>query len=1002
MTPSGPPGSGGRIPPLGLETDAHRPVSAVSDRPGPPESVPPEGAPASVIPSRLPADRQPILGVFNPFAQGGKIGKELPHFTRTMERAGYRVIPVETVADEAARSEMIFNAARDVLSEVRTNGTRVIVVPYGGDGTIWQTTERVIPATGINLDVDGVDPVAASRELESLLSFFLPKKGTAADNAVQTGSPKYIPWMPRFVRRAITLPFWFPTVETRETPGARRYAGQSYGGGVGGWLFEQRAANFAANPKNPLNRGLISFLRLLPNAVFTRYGMLGFDVHLRHYRGDGTLLQEATRRGSEVIVTPNRIIAGVGGVPGAWGETKIVILPPGLPGVFAIGEYIFRGVGTKLGFNLVGPRSRLRTLSAERQWQVRTGERVEVEMRAPNSLGWDVLRVLRQWNAGFRGLFDVAPEIPAAGELLRVPAQLNGDVAAWTSGFTVRSPGLAVPTLAHPNSPGVRLARASALVDGTTPLIGDERVTSFLKQHHPEILEDTPQALRARTPFLSQPRVMSLLSLAKLPFQRGLELLAGMRSVEGREHLGRLADWEVNPDRAREFLESPEGQAWAAERRGEGRALRERLVSNGAPLLAGIGAMLGAEVLADRLGLDPVRQRELRFGLVVYGSHAVTANFSPLWEVTANRLLGRPYDFIRTRYARAAGEIFAQYTFESQSTYLRALGASWRSGALGIEAGVETALWRRAAGLAGLPIRAAWNMGEGLIFSRIAEQAVRHLPEASPFRRYAPMGAFFLPDLGRLLFPGSARSFFSTRMMRVASRVFAAGFISDMAFTGLHRVAHGTQATYEHSVNFRAAELRRERGDISWYSWRNIPRLVAPSLSAYIDTHEWLFGPPIESVNEVRAEDDRMSLEMREGLRRNIPWVAEALGTTVEGLFREEIRLTETERDMMQQIEACRGRGRLTADAGFEKTAAYLRNQFRGVVRSDEEAARHLARIYGYRLQQQAATLSALEVPGNGFVRGLFDGRGRLNPGREFALAAWLDETPLPGLLAAR
>jgi hypothetical protein len=761
----------------------------------------------------------------------------------------------------------------------------------------------------------------------------VPKRGTAADTAVQLGSPGRIPAMPNFLRRAVRLPFWFPTVEFRERPGEYRVAGHSYSLGASGSIFEKRAQNYQANPSNPLNRGLFSYLRLLPHAFANRYGIFGFDVHLRHFGADDRLIQETTRLGSEVIVTPNRIIAGVGGVPGAWGETKVIVLPPRVEGTLALSEYILRGVVTKTtGLNLVGPKSRLRTLSAERQWLVKTGERIEVEIRSPNG----------------------------SGEPLKVPAQLNGDVVEASSGFTVRSPGVAIPMLANPDSLAVRLARASALVDGQTPLINDYRTTSYLKNHHPEVVEETPQALRVRTPFISRPRLMDLLKRHGVPFQHGMDLLTAMQRVTQRDQLSVLADRrrKLSLEGAREFLGTPEGHDWIDAHRGEVRAFGQRLLTQGVPLLNGLGAMYGAEKLADYWGLDPIGQHELRFGLVIYLSHAANVNFSPLWEVVANRILRRPYDFISTRYARAAGEVFTQATFEDHKTMGRALWASWKSGALGIEAGLERAmLVRRGVGLALLPVTAMWNMGQGLLFSRLLEQAVGGLPDEDPLKRYAPAAAFFLPDAGRLLAPRTATRFFGTRLMRFASRTFAVGFIGDLAFTGLHRIAYGEEAAYEQSLNERAAALRRERGEIGWFSLRAIPRLLAPSLSAYLDSRVGWFGAETDARREIRREDERQSALRWETLREDIPWVAQTLQTTPEELFSQEIQLNEIESDMRRQILARRGRGRLPADADFEETTAYLRRQFRGVVRTKKEARRHLARIHAHELQQRMAVL---------------------------------------------
>ncbi len=992
--PRGPKGA----PPLILPSQA--PVEASDPVIEPAAGHPPQESLAEFDLSnsyRLPPRIRPLIAsIFNPNSQDGKIGREHPHYQRTMERAGFEVIPIETLPDKAARGLRIFSRMQELVTRAQAeNRGPVIVSSYGGDGTFGEAVNQSMRAAGISLD-PGRTPANASQMVEGLLVFFVPKKGKAADLAVQTGSPSRIAAMPKFHRRAIRVPFRFPTVEVSELPGEYKSAPHNFGVGESGFIFETREENYRRNPKNPLNRGVWSYLRLLPKAMANRYGLLGFDVLLRHYGPDGQLKQEATRRGSEVIVTPNRIMAFVGGVPGAWGETKMIILPPGLGGIAAVSEYIFRGVLTKFGFNMVGPRSRLRTLSAERQWLVQPGERIDVEIRVPDSMGWDVLRVLRRWNASFRGLFNPVPEIPAAGEFLKVPAQLNGDVVAPTSGFTVRDPGVTYEIFADPNALAVRLDRSSAFQGGKVPQISDQKMTESIPNHYPAVLEDTPENLRVRTPFVSQPRLLDLLKRNRLPSQRGIELLTALARVEERETLSRMGNRDLSIERAMEFLQTEPGQHWLHNHRGHFPALRERLLQGGVPLAAGIGGMIGGEALADVLGLDPVRNRELRFGLVVYLSHAVNANVAPLWEVAANRRLGRPYDFVRTRFVRGAGELFTQYTLESQSSLRGALGASWRSGALGIEAGVEQALWRRIGGLSALPIRAAWNMGEGLIFSRVTEQLVSSLPEDSVLRRYAPTAAYFLPDVGRLLTPGSTNRLLGTRGMRFASRAFAAGFIGDMAYTGLYRIAHGRRTTYEQWLNHRTAELRRERGEIGWFSLRSIPRIIAPSIADYIDSHDWIFGGDNSARQEMRREDGRQSSLLRDSIRADLPAVLHALNTTEEELFGLEIRLTHLEADMLQQLGDCRGGDLLPENAGFEETAAYLRRQYRGVVRTMEDSRRHLARIHAYQMQQSLVMLHAVDIPDNEVIRGLFDERGRLREGRSDALVRWAGMSTMP------
>src|SRR5262249_2565555 len=234
-------------------------------------------------------------------------------------------------------------------------------------------------------------------------------------------------------------------------------------------------------------------------------------------------------------------------------------------------------------------------------------------------------------------------------------------------------------------------------------------------------------------------------------------------------------------------------------------------------------------------------------------------------------------------------------------------------------------------------------------FSRVAERLVGDLPEGSALRRYGPTAAFFLPDAMRLVAPRSTIALLEARPMRLAARAFALGFISDMSFTGLHRLYYGSNASYELWTDFRTAEMRRQRGEIGLFSWREIPRLLAPSLSAYLDSHDYGFGAPSEARQEIQRRDRQQSRWLRDSLRSEMAWLPPALGRNAAEIFGEEIRLNPVEQDMLEQLEACRGRGQLAAQAGFDETVTYLQRQFRGVVADREEAARHLLQIHAYQ-----------------------------------------------------
>jgi diacylglycerol kinase-like protein len=982
MSPPGPKGIGGvGSPHLGSEAEPIRATTPLpaGDRPA---TSPLRNSLASLFARyRRNLNGKTILVVFNPAARDGKIGRDLPQLVKELERSGAKVLTVQTVPNIQERRELIRQSTLAALEQ----GDSIYVLPYGGDGTIGETVGEVLKALGVDLATGRQGFQANAAVAAGLESLVISKQGKAADIAVELGAPDRIAKLPASIRRGVKVPVRFPIIDGSDV------ALHSFGVGVSGYLFALRESNKVANPTKWYNQGLWSYFRLIPSAILNRYGIFGVDFELTRSNLQGEELEKTTVRGAELQITPRRIIAGVGGVPGTWGETRMVVLPPFLPGVLAVTEYASRGLITKyLGLNLVGPRSRLRTLSPQRQWVIGPEEKISVKVLVPNTPVWWALRGYQEFLID-SGEALPATRIPPAGELLAIPSILNGDVSGPKSQFIVTAPPLTVNLLGRPNSLAVRLARASALVHGELPLLSDQQlVASTVARHRPAILKDSPETVRIRTPFVSQPRLRDLMRRHHLSFERDLQLLTATQSAVDPSQLKHLASEELTVERMEQFLKSEQGQEWCKQNTDSLKALGKRALTGGLPLAAGMVTLWGSGALADTLGLDPIRQRELRFGLTVYLSHAAQVNLAPLWEVMVNRMLHQPYDYVRIRDAEVAGETLQQWTLESHNSLGRALSSAWRSGSIGWEVGGGAGLWRRGLGLGLVPFRAAWNMGEGLLFSRLAETVVRGLPEDSRLKQYAPSAAFFAPDVARILSPRLAFPLLEARALRLASRAFAVGFIGDMAFTGIHRMAHGERATYDQWVDFRTAERRRESGEIGPLSWRQIPRFFAPSLSAYIDSHEYLFGEENEMRKKIYREDLQQSALLQNSIRQQLVALPAILQKSAKEIFSSPVHLSIVEREMLEQLQASRGKGLLPSDANFKQTVSYLHRQFRALVKDREEVTRHLAWIQVSQVQQCISYLRNIDISENHELSRLFDEQGRLLPHQVEELEKWI------------
>jgi hypothetical protein len=492
----------------------------------------------------------------------------------------------------------------------------------------------------------------------------------------------------------------------------------------------------------------------------------------------------------------------------------------------------------------------MRTLSADRQIHVAPGESVEVEVRVPNTFSWDIFRYGQEkfsgsaatelgWLYRKLGIGKPGPAIPPAGFPMPIPAQLNGDAWEPNAKFKIHAPDYSVDQLAHPNSLAVSLARDSALLEGKSPLISDQQlVARMVPDEAPKILENTETAQRVRTPFLSLRRLDQALTHRqfKATTERISEILAGTQGVTSPADLTKMASRDLTVGKVFGYLTSQPEQVE--------KHFGRRVLQHGVPLAAGIGTLFAGEALADRIGLDREADREIRFALMMYLGHGVHSNLEPLWEVLSNRILKHPYDFVRTRSVRIASEVLAQWSFSHYASLPRAMGASWHSGALALEAGVGQSLWRMGGKALMIPLRGAWNMGHGLIFSRLTEGVLDTVDAPATLKDYAPPAAFFAPELGRIVFPKATIGMMNHRGIQLGARIFAAGFIADMAFAGWQHAEYADHTQGERRTNQLAAQLRRRDPTTGLFDWRHGLRILSPTLADHVDSHEYGFGRP--------------------------------------------------------------------------------------------------------------------------------------------------------------
>jgi hypothetical protein len=764
---------------------------------------------------------QNLLVVFNRNARQGRFAGEAEGLRRILGGMGFRVHFLETVPDPVERSERIREAATRILNE--SPNAALQVFPVGGDGITDEAMREAVqtitgPLNEVPPDSD-VNEILKMRLGPGLVA----RVGTASDIGTQLGAPPgwghslrslgrrliglgpppHFTGLPRFISNSQTLPMGIPVVHSYVAP--NRTAFHSAGFGTSGYLFSRAEANRRADPTNFWNQGLLNYFRVLPRAI-REYGLMGVGVEIEH-RG-----RVDSFRVGEVLGSSNRILAFAGGIPGRWGEFKLLAIPNGPAGVAVMMEAVARGLGTKLGYNLVGADADFWTLSRERQITLRPGERARLRF------------------------FDPSTRAP-----VEVPWQLNGDAVAHpTSEAEIYVPPVTIPVRADQGAEALRLYREDELRRGLSVSNGDGASFSVaLNLDRPSFLTTSRGGGGATSAFYPASDLRAVVTGYDLEPSRLPLLIARAHGVQTRDELASLGFRPLSMEKVEHWLRSEQGRArldadWGL----VGDTFRNRLETEGPGLALGLVTFAAADRLATRVGIDPERDRLLHFSAVAYTSHAVNLAGNASASVLINRARGIPYDWAAVEGRGAQGLMAQRMVYETEPGLLRAMGkATLRS--WGLRGGVEFLTVRGAAQAAAVPFRVAYGMGPGLAASRLTDTLLsRVVPEQTEFRHAASGLAFFAPSLYHLAAGNRGLAILESVALRRMGALFAAGFIADLLFTGVQSLSYGNRAAEERWINHRVSALRDLREDRGLVSFHGLLDLICPEIAAYNETFD--------------------------------------------------------------------------------------------------------------------------------------------------------------------
>jgi len=791
---------------------------------------------------------QSLLVVFNPRARDGAFAGEAESLKRNLEGMGFHVVFVRTVADPVERSALVREAAARLLADPQ--GGPIHVFPVGGDRTVNDTVREVVEQ--ITGPLREVPPDSPMNELvrQRVGSVVVAQVGRAGDIARQLGAPPsfhrlrsffrprflfeplpYFSEVPPFIRRSQLMPLGIASVEAPGVTGETAF--HSVGFGTSGDLFGRVEANRSAAPDNPLNQGLLGYFRVLPLSI-REYGLLGVEVEIEHHGRVDRF------RVGELLGSSNRVVALVGGVPGRWGEFKIIAVPNGPHGIFVMGESMFRGVATQLGINMVGAmHNRWITRAAFRLAQRtvgRFGVHFDFNLVGADSVLWSLSRerqiTLRPGERAKVRFFD-----PSSGVPVEVPWQLNGDtIPKRTHEAEIYVPPITVPMRVRPGAVALRLYERDELRRGLSISDGTQPPLPIASEIEPPSLRPTLLGgTRAASAFYPASDLRALVTGLDLEPSRLPLLVARAHAVHSPSQLFRIQSGSFSMEHVERWVGSEEGQRQiAAERLLLGDTFRNRLETHGVGLGLGLITLYASNRLMDHWGIDPRRDPVLHFTGVTLSSHTMNLVGNGWAGVLINRARGIPYDWAMAETRGAHGLFASRMIYETNPTLLRALGSSTLRN-LGLQGGARDFLLRYG------PRQLIGGMGAGLACSRITETVLgRYTSLSDSTRSSISSAAFFTPSVYHLLAGNRGLGVLESTTVRRVNAAFALGFAADLGFMAGqwayfdHFGRHGSG--YERWVNHRASALREAEEDSGPFPLRGLAQLIAPELAAWWDT----------------------------------------------------------------------------------------------------------------------------------------------------------------------
>ncbi len=485
-------------------------------------------------------------------------------------------------------------------------------------------------------------------------------------------------------------------------------------------------------------------------------------------------------------------------------------------------------------------------------------------------------------------------------------------------------------------------------------------------------------------------------------------VVAAAAGAHSAQNLDRIPSSRMTAERVLRWAQTVPGQNFLRE---QGAALKNnfsnRLREGGPGLAVGLGSVFLLAPLSDALGLDRQWNPHERFAFEVGAGHLLSTATNSVNEVFFNRALGTPFSYATASGVSGGSEAALQLRFHASSTLSRDLSASLLRNFQGGST-MGRAAWSGAKGALGLPFRASWNMGPGLmsaaLVDKIFSEGLLGLNPESRLRQGIHMGAFFLPDVYRIAVPQTGPSMFRSRPMKLASRAFAVGFMADMAFTGAMRLGKGS---YNAVADYQVYQLADHYHDqpLGGFSGmlNGTLEFMAPNLMSWWDSVEWQDGgfKPNSHLQRARSEVALQTQDLERQVvsqlqsiflngRDGEKYQARFYQSVDFGFLRQNLGASTIRADAFKRLKILLSKESL-AQSFFSCSdqaaqVKWVQNRLSAYSLSETEVSALLAQLTIESIRSQGAALQQIVSSRSEGLGKFFDEHGRVNSGYEMAL----------------